>query len=253
MKNTKIRLLAELLILLVSILMFAQATYAYFSSQSKASATITAGNVEILLSESAVKHDDLGNLVRDTESPKIFGSASGTVHDYGIVFPGQHIFKDPTIQNIGTNDAYIAAKMSITDGDGDIHRLIGYDNYDEIDLTTLFGGGFFDEPAHFGEWNGIENVTHNDSFAMVQVPHRSQGRYDVYFFLLSPTKRGDSVTLFDSMYFYEGLSNEEMREFEDLRIDIYAFGVQTSGFGSCYDAMLGALPEHFADLQHSAP
>lgn len=253
MNNTKRRLLVELLILLVSILMFAQATYAYFSSQSKASATITAGNVEIVLSESAVKSDSLGNLVEDTGSPIIFGSTAGTVHDYGFVFPGQSIFKNPTIHNIGTNDVYIAAKMSITDGDGDIHRILGMGSYDDIDLTILFRGGVFDEPAHFGQWNGIENVTHNDSFAMVQIPDRANGRYDVYFFFLKPAVKTEAVMLFDGMYFPIEISNGDMREFEDLRIDIYGFGVQTTGFASCYDAMLGALPEHFADLQHSAP
>ena len=97
MKSTKRLLIFEVVLLLVAILMFTQATYSYFTSKEQVSSTVTAGNVEILLSESAVKRDATGNLVEDTESTKIFGSASGTVHDYGIIFPGQSIFKNPTI------------------------------------------------------------------------------------------------------------------------------------------------------------
>ena len=64
-KTTKKWLLIETVILLLSILLFAQATYAYFSSQTKASSTITVGNVSILLSEAAVTRDGSGNLVKD--------------------------------------------------------------------------------------------------------------------------------------------------------------------------------------------
>lgn len=252
MKKNK-RLILELSILLLSVLMFTQASYAYFSSQSKASATITAGNVSILLSESAVKRDGNGNLVEDTESSKIFGSASGTVHDYGTIFPGQSIYKNPTIENTGTNDAYIAAKMTLTDGDGDIHRIIGFENYDDIDLSIIFGGGLLDESAHFGRWNGIDGVTYNSHFAMLQVPDRAHGEYDIYFFILEPISHAESVVLFDGMYFPSELRSEEMKEFGDLRVDICAFGVQASGFDSCYNAMTKALPEHFEDLVQSAP
>ena len=104
-KNIKKWFLIETIILLLAILLFAQATYAYFSSTNKSSATITSGNVSILLSEAAVKKDGAGNLVADPQQSRIFGSTTGTLHDYGIVYPGQLIHKDPTIQNTGTNAA----------------------------------------------------------------------------------------------------------------------------------------------------
>ncbi len=253
MKSTKRLIFLELIVLLLAVVMFAQATWAYFSSQAKTSGTITSGSVKIVLYESAVKRDSSGNLVEDNESAKIFGTSTGTVHDHGVVFPGQNIFKNPTIQNTGTNDAYIAAKMTITDGDGDIHRVIGFPDYDEIDVVTLFGGGYFDSPAHFGDWNGLHNVTYNDDFAMVQVPKRAEGQYDVYFFFTKPIAHGESITVFDQMFFPSEFSSNEMKEFSELRVDIYGFGVQTFGFETSFDAMLGALPEHFSDLAHSAP
>ena len=254
MKSTKRLIFIELIVLLLAVVMFAQATWAYFSSQAKTSGTITAGSVKIVLYESAVKRDANGNLIEDNESAKIFGTSTGTVHDYGVIFPGQNIFKNPTIQNTGTNDAYIAAKMTITDGGGgDIHRVIGFPDFDEIDVTSLFGGGFFEQSAHFGDWNGFHNVTYNDDFAMVQIPKRDRGQYDFYFFFTKPIAHGEAITVFDQMFFLSEFTNDQMKEFSELRVDIYGFGVQTFGFETSFDAMLGALPEHFSDFLHTAP
>ena len=248
MMGKKKGLLLEALLLVAALLLFAQTTWAYFTHQAGTGSVITSGNVKIMLSEAAVKPDGNGNLVEDPESARIFGTTEGTLFDYGLVYPGQQICKDPTVQNVGTNDAYIAAKISVTDGAGDIHRLIGLPDDDSIDVWSLFAGGLLDESAHFGAWNGMEGVTYNERFAMVQVPHRAEGRYDIYIFMLKPFSQGESVTLYDHLYFDESFDNEDMTEFGQLRIDVYGFGVQRGGFDSCYDAMLGALPEYFASF-----
>ena len=255
MKNVKKLLFIEAIVLLLAILMFAQTTFAYFSSRTKTTATITAGDVAIVLSEAAVKRDASGHLIEDKEKTRIFGTSDGAIHDYGVVFPGQKIFKDPTIMNTGTNDAYIAAKMTISDGVGDIHRVIGYADYKEIDLEMMFGGGFLDRLGEttFGDWHGIEAVSYNDDFAIAQIPKPEENKYDIYFFILKPSKHGESIKLFTEMFFSGEFNNEQMKEFAELRVDIHAFAVQTFGFESCYEAMLGALPDHFEDFVQSAP
>lgn len=252
-KSAKKWLLIEAIILAVSILTFTHTTLAYFSSRQKTDATITSGNVTILLSESAVKNDGKGNLVPDPSQDRIQGSKEGTPIDYGIVYPGQTIFKDPTIQNTGSNHAYIAAKISITDGSGDIHRVIGFEDFDEIDISMMFGGGLLNEAAHFGTWNGLKNVTYNDHYAMVQIPNRAEGRYDIYFFVLSPLTQNETVVIYDQIFFAPEFTNQDMMEFRELRVDVIGFGVQTLGFASCYEAMTIALPEHFSDLTFPAP
>lgn len=250
---TKKLLLTEVTLLVVAVLLFAQTSYAYFSSQKQAGATITSGSVSVMLSEAAVTRDENGDLVEDRTQPRIFGTAEGTVHDYGMVSPGQRIFKDPTISNTGSNEAWIAAKISISDGAGDIHRVMGMENYDDIDISDFMTGGLLAEEAHFGVWNGLEDVTHNSHFAMLQIPHRAEDRYDFYVFILAPVAKAESVVLFENLYFLLEYSNTDIQEFADLRIDVMAYAVQRYGFGSCYDAMLEALPEHFSDLVQSAP
>lgn len=252
-KSVKKWLLIEAIILAVSILAFTHTTLAYFSSLEKTDATITAGSVDIALSEAAVKRDGKGNLIADPSKDRIRGSREGTPIDYGIVYPGQTIFKDPTIENTGSNNAYVAAKISITDGSGDIHRVVGFEDFDEIDITMLLSGGLLGENAHFGTWNGLENVTYNDHYAMVQVPKRAEGQYDIYFFVLTPLQKNETVVIYDQISFAPEFTNQDMMEFRELRIDVIGFGVQTMSFESCYEAMTIALPDYFSDLPFIAP
>ena len=68
----KFNLYVSVILLALLLLFFVGATLAYFSDTKQATATLTAGNVRITLSESAVKEEGW-NLVPDPESPRIFG------------------------------------------------------------------------------------------------------------------------------------------------------------------------------------
>lgn len=245
MKIAKKSLFIHALLLGVSLILFASTTYAYFTSHKQSTGTITAGNVSIALSEAAVVADSGGNLVEDTSSPRIFGGTEEVFRDYGKIYPGQSIYKDPTILNTGTENAFIAAKVIITDGDGDIHRVMGFPGYDDIDITWLIGGGLLGETAHFGTWNGIENVTYNDKFAMIQIPDRQEGRYEFCIFMLSPFEQGEDVTVFEQMAIPPEWTSEQMKELVDIKITVKAYGVQVFGFESCFEAMTKAFPGHF--------
>ena len=251
-KSLKRTLIIDAIVLVSAIVMFAYTSFAYFSETRQISSTITSGNVSIVLTEASVKRDAVGNLVQDPDKPRIIGSADQTDHDYGTVYPGQSIFKDPTVTNTGSDKAYIAAKVTITDGRGDVHKVLGIDGYDDIDITMLISGGLLDESSRFGTWNGIEDVTYNDHYAMVQVPSRIEGKYEFYFFILDPVESHESVVFFEQVFFSSGFNNSEMQEFIDLKIDFRGFGVQTFGFASCYEAMTTALPEYFTSVTHSA-
>ena len=249
MKSIKRILIIDAILLCLSVLIFTATTIAYFTSQKKVTATFTSGDVKISLSQAAVKKDATGHLVEDLTQPRIFGSEDGTPYDYGIIFPGQTIYKDPTIKNIGYNDAYIAAKVTISDGAGDLHKLIGYENDDHIDIEMLLGGGLFDEDGlHFGQWNGLEGVTYNDRFAMIQIPDVQNGRYHLYFFILPIMSHNEEIELFDTMYVNPDWSGEDMKELRDLKIEVAAYGVQTFGFSSCYEAVTAAFSDHFSDV-----
>lgn len=245
-KIIKFNLYMSVILLLILVFMFTGATVAYFTSTKQATATFTSGNVEITLSEASVKKDMSGNLVEDTKEPRIFGLAEETViNDYGKIYPGMSIYKDPTITNIGDEPEWIAAKVTLTDGAGSLTKVMGYEGYESIDIEVLLSGGLLDENVHFGTWNGIENVCHNDRYAMIQIPNATQGEYEFYFLLLQPISVGESVLLFDQINFPKEWNDTEMQELVDLKIHVQAFGVQTLQLESCLQAMTEAFPEHF--------
>ena len=252
-KMIKSNILTVTLIALVVIIATASTSIAYFSDNKEMANVFTAGNVYISLTEAAVKSDGTGNLVEDTSTPRVQGvaidSAEGVTNDYGTLFPGKTMHKDPTIQNTGDDPAWIAAKIIITDGSGDINKLYGYENSQMIDIkdmldgapdTTLLGGS-----ARVGLWNGIEDVRYNDMHAMVQVADTTNGVYEFYFFLNAALLPGEEIVLFDTMTIDPTFSNAQMQERANLEITVQAFAVQTYGFESSYAAMCRAFPQYF--------
>ena len=246
MKLLKNKLLVCNILLCVSILLLLGTTIAYFTDRSEFTNTLTAGNVSISLTEAAVKKAEGGHLVEDTSVDRIKGTSDAVVHDYGTVFPGQEIYKDPTVKNVGSENAWIAAKLTITDGVGDIHKVLGFGGYEGLDITLLLSGGVLDEAVHVGNWNGHHDVWYNDHYAMVQVPNMVEGRYDFYFFFNSALATDEEALLFDSLTIPEWLDNEHLQEFAELKITVRAFAVQTGGLYSCYDAMTKAFPSYFS-------
>ena len=245
-KIIKFNLIMSCVILSVFVLMFVGVSLAYFTSTKQTQATFTSGNVQITLVESAVKPDEYGNLVKDPAQMMFTGKRDlSEVRNYGRVYPGMYVYKDPTITNTGDAPEWIAAKVTLTDGNGDLHKIIGYSGYEEIDIERLLTGGLLDEHVEVEDWNGIADVCVNDRYAMIQVADNAAGKYEFYFLMLKPFAVGESVTIFDKVVFDQMWNNAHMQELADLKIDVQAYGVQTQQLRDCFQAMTLAFPEHF--------
>ena len=251
-KLKKIHIVAIALIACVAMIVAAGGTLSYFTDTRELTNVFTAGNVYISLTEAAVKADSTGNLIEDTEAPRVQGVAIDSdeeaQHNYGMLYPGKVMHKDPTIQNTGDDPAWIAAKIIVTDGKGDINKLMGYYNSEAIDIEIILSGGLLDETVRVGTWNGIDGVCYNDRYAMVQIPSASTGTYEFYFFMNAEVLPGGVIELFDTMTVPSDFTSTDMREFAELKITVQAFAVQTYGFESCYNAMRLAFPEHFGSF-----
>lgn len=251
LSTVKFKTIALLIIFAAAVSLATSSTLAFFTDSRESTGVFTAGNVYIELTEAAVVADARGNLIEDTTKDRIVGaeisSGNPTVHNYGYVFPGQQIHKDPTIKNVGNNSAWVAAKIIIEDGDGDVHKLYGYDDVsDDIDIELLLGGALLDQRVHVGTWNGNSDVCHNENYAMVQISNRVAGRYEFFFFIEKPLANGESVEIFDTFFVDSDFGNVHMQEFRELKVTVQAFGVQQFGFLSCYEAMTEAFPNNFS-------
>ena len=240
----KLQMICSGVCFVLSVLLFVGTSFAYFSDTKQVTNTMTAGNVSIELTEAAVKNVG-GNLVEDPSQPRIKGGSDATVRDYGAIYPGISIFKDPTIKNVGDANAWVAAKITITDGAGDLYQVMGYDGFAGIDLGMLLSGGILDEMAYFGTWNGIENVRYNDKFAIVQTSDMLEGAYSFYVFFHNTFAPGESAVLFDNFSVPAEWTGEEMRELVELTIHIQAYAVQIFDLENCYQAMTTAFATHF--------
>lgn len=254
-QSPKLKIIALTLAITVVTSLLIRGSIAFFTDSKQSESVFTAGNVYIELSEAAVTPDERGHLVIDTSQDRIYGNeinenGLAVINNYGVVFPGQSIHKDPTIKNVGMSSAWVAGKVIIEDGAGDIHRLFAYsDDLDNIDIELLLVGGLLDEQVHVDTWNGIYDVCYNDNYAMIQHSSHQNGRYEFYFIMQEPLAKGESVELFDTMLINAMFGNEEMQEFREMKITVQAFAVQTFGFSSCLDAMRTAFGEHFANCR----
>ena len=244
MTKEKFQLILSFACFGLAILLFAGTTFAYFSDTKEITNTMTAGNVSIELSEAAVKSVG-GNLVEDTSQKRVLGGTDATVHNYGRLYPGMSIHKDPTIKNTGDEPAWIAAKITVTDGAGDLQQIMGYDGYAGIDIKTMLSGGIIGQRAHSGTWNGIENVRYTDDFAIVQKADALTGTYEFFIFILQPLEAGEDVVLFDELSVPPEFSSQDMQHLADLKIHVQAYAVQLFDLNSCYEAMVKAVSSHF--------
>lgn len=251
---SKYKLISLLLIAVAAIALATSGTIAFFTDFRESTGVFTAGSVYIELTEAAVKIDADGNLIEDSSRDRVQGAEVGNGHtpviqDYGVVFPGQTIHKDPTVKNVGSEDAWVAVKVIIEDGTGDINKLFTYGNgTDDIDIERLLSGGLLDESAHVGTWCGYSGVCYNDNYAMLQYSSHRDGRYEFFFLMLKPMASGETVEVFDTFFIDPYFGNEEMQEFRELKITVQAFAVQEYGFSSCLEAVCEAFPERFDPL-----
>jgi len=249
-KLSKLKLIAVSLLVCV-VALAAGGSIAYFSDSKATTDVFSVGSVSVSLTQSAIKEDAQGNMILDPEKPKIEGGElnSPTLSQNGKIFPGKTIYKDPTITNVGDDDAWVCAKVIIEDGSKDIHKLFGYEGYNEIDVEGLLSGGLLDETVTVGAWNGIEDVCYNDRYAMVQVADRVNDKFEFYFFILTELKNGDAVTVFEEIFFDPIFDHSQMLELSELKITVQAFAVQKFGFDSCYNAMRTAFGTYFEKCQ----
>lgn len=110
MKNKK-----KITILALSMIaVFAAAiTFAYFTDQSsQVTNTFTMGNVEIILDEALVvptTGPSGTTWAADEEADRVLNNT------YENIYPGAVLPKDPTVQNTGSNPAYVRVKVTVED------------------------------------------------------------------------------------------------------------------------------------------
>lgn len=221
-------------------------TLAYFTDTDDAVNTFTTGNVEIDLTEAVVKADVDGNLI-DSGARQDIGKSEDS-YDYGKLYPGQTVFKDPTIENTGSEDAYIAAVITVTDGEGDLQNILGTGYENLLGIQTMISGGLVQENAQMtGSFENLP-IYGDDTYHIYQTADKENGTYKFYIWVEDVQSTGDQVVLFDKISVPADWDNEQMAEMKELSIKVEAYATQTYGFHSCYEAVKAAFPDVFPEI-----
>ena len=220
MTNSKKKVFALALATCVIVLSIASSSIAYFTDTAKITNTFTSGNVTIELSEAKVKVGANGHLVQDG-TERITGTASGVENNtfaVSALFPGQQIYKDPTIKNTGKNSAYLGAVITVTTNTG-----FGTLYADKDNIKTLFTN-----LAPSGANVTVKSVTNG---------------YAIYVVYADPYAKDSEVVIFDGVQIPTTWKNEDMTNVEGFKIVVEAYAVQVDGFADADTALKAAFTE----------
>lgn len=245
----KKKVLAMVLCIAMLAIAIAGGTMAYFTDTKAQTNTFTSGNVYIRLDEAIVAKDDdsssatYGDLLNT-------GARTEAGQDYGRLYPGQEICKDPTITNTGSERAYVAAIVRVTDGKGDIYPLIGSGYQGLLRIDKMVSGGIIKEndtqKSDYFTLTGSGLPVYGDStYTVYQIGDMANGVYTFYVFFEQPLAPGADVTLFEKMTIDPQWNNAEMDNLEELSITVEAYATQEYGFPNCFTAMTSAFSNEF--------
>ena len=205
------------------VLMIAGTSMAYFTDVEDATNVFTSGNVDInLMYDGQLANEDSGDVLSEAITNK-------------GVYPGQKLGdKNVMIQNIGTEDAYVGAIITITNANNSLHNVlqpVGESDFIPASirdfLTDLVDSDVDDDYI-------IKYVNINED-GTVSNAHS----YGYKFFVVSKTALSgtnnqgqgiDTITLFNTIQIPTAWDNKEMAYFNGTTINVKAYATQTMGF-----------------------
>ena len=206
----------------IAVLAIAGTSMAYFTDVDEATNVFTTGKVDIQITEAKVTVDaDNEHIVKVSPEERV--ASEGL--DYKTIrtlWPGQSVAKDPRIENIGSEDAFVGAIITISG----IQSLLATD----AARADFIEGGAVNDANNTVDW-----VVEGDDLKIYVVVAEKLDR-----------KSGDtvkSVDLFTSINIDPNWGNEDMAKLADLKITVNAYATQTAGFADAKTALQAAFDD----------
>ena len=235
----KKKILSIALVVIIALVALAGASLAYLTNTKTQVNTFTAGNVEIKLDEAEVVLDADG-YISTLSGNRVTGNQF-----YGKLYPGQEITKDPTITNVGSEKAYVAAKVTVKAPN--LEGLIGTNYHGLLGINEIISGGLVKE-------NDTMKTNHplcqtlpvygDDTYSIYQVKE-SDGVHVFYIFIETIMNPGDVVVLFETLTIPGEWDHAQIEMITGLEITVEAYATQIQTFDDCLDAMTTAFPGAF--------
>lgn len=207
-----------LLAVCIAAITVSTASLAYFTDTQTVENTFAVGDVTIKLDEAKIQLDADSHAQLVNPAARVEGS-----QDYGKLYPGFSIKKDPTITNTGSEKAYVGAKVTITTTNG----------------ITDTNRGIFDELLSGGLLADVENASITKTL--------NGDSYEICIVYKNVLGSGDAVILFDTLSVSSDYGKTEMAQLNGMKITVIAYAVQSVGMDN---GALAALQAAFNEFDH---
>ena len=186
----KKKTIIALVVILLAIALVVAGIMAYFTDRETATNTFTIGNVDIELTEPIWE--------------AAAATGSGNIPDYAQnLVPGNTVAKDPTVTNVGANDAFIFVKVEIP----------YYENTDIFTPATIDGA----------KWHLVSDAVSGNTHTYVYAYATGEDKAD----LTALTSGANTGTLFDTVTLTTNTTAVEAVQ-GNPQIVVTAYGIQTT-------------------------
>lgn len=234
------------------------ASLAYFTDTKDATNTFTVGNVKIKLIEQQRGENGLVPFEQNKKLYPIVGSAQGAKDEYGMPTAKNYVDKMVTIENTGSEAAYIRAYFAIPSALDD-----GYETFNAGKNVLHFNFGNKVVNGAISSTEGVEWIwTHGSKWNYFETTLSDGIKYNVYYADYYQAVEGGETTeqLVQGVYldktfnfdengnpvaFGETIELDQGWDWEKVSCPIFAVAVQAAGFDSAEEAVTAAFGANY--------
>ena len=235
----------------------AGASLAYLTDTKEAVNTFTVGDVEIKLIEKERGENGLQDFTQKKKLLPIVGSAQGEKDEYGMPIAKNYVDKMVTIENTGTEAAYIRAYFAIPSalddgyetfnaGKNTLHFNFGNKVAEDGTVSSTYGVEW--NWQHDGKWNYFEmtkdgikyNVYYADYYQAVEAGAATE-QFVQGVYLDKSFNRKDGKTY----AFGQEITLDEGWDWNNVSCPVFAVACQAGGFDSAAEAIDAAFGANY--------
>ena len=232
-------------------------TLAYFTDTAEATNTFAVGNVKIALIEQQRGENGLVPFEQNKKLYPIVGSAQGEKDEYGMPIAKNYVDKMVTIQNTGSEKAYIRAYFAIPSALDD-----GYETFNAGMNVLHFNFGNKVVNGAISSTEGVEWIwTHGSKWNYFETTLSDGIKYNVYYadYYQAVDAGATTEQLVQGVYLDKSFDMKEGKpyafgkefnvdagwDWKNVKCPVFAVACQAEGFDNAADAINAAFGANY--------
>ena len=253
----KKKIVALCLCVALAVVAIGGATLAYFTDTDNETNTFTVGNVKIDLIEQQRGENGLEPFAQNKKLYPIVGSAQGAKDEYGMPTAKNYVDKMVTIENTGSEKAYIRAYFAIPSALDD-----GYETFNAGMNVLHFNFGNKVVNGAISSTEGVEWIwTHGNKWNYFETTLSDGIKYNVYYadYYQAVDAGATTEQLVQGVYLDKSFDMKEGKpyafgekfdvdagwDWNNVKCPVFAVACQAEGFDNAADAITAAFGANY--------